>query len=286
MGQGECAAQGQSVYLLYPGDGALLHKMQHTVQVIRWTPGQAQFALSHGGALGLPAVLAQPGWVHPVMLHKRGIEAAQAGKTGGQRYLLHRHARVGQQLLGHQQALGAQPGNRCHPMGFDKDAAQVPIGHAQAGGQIRHGRVIALVGRLGQPAGRLGGQHFRRVVQRQARRQLGPAAQAGAKAAGLGLRSLAEKPAVLRARRPHLAHRPAVDAGGGDTDKQPPVKPRVTGAQHLVGGIVLQGATGCGQIQVGCKAAGHDTMIDSAAPRAGRFRTCAWRRGPLGLAHG
>ena len=73
-----------------------------------------------------------------------------------------------------------------------------------------------------------------------ARRELGPAAQAGAKAVAVGLGRGAVERAALAARRARAAHRPAVHAGRLDGDEEQPVEARVAREQRAVASVGVE----------------------------------------------
>ena len=229
--------------LFRAGQAALLQKNQHGLHVIRRPKAQNDFdAVTVRRALALAP---QRRRAHAVVRGQGGVEAAQAGKAGGQRHLRDGQARVGQQLLGGQQAARLQPGQGRHAQFRLEHAAQVPVAHAQARRQPRHaGRGITPgIGRIQQARG-VPRQQGRGVLRRpglRLRRQLGPAAQAGAKAGAFGLRRVGEEAAVLAPRRLHAAHGAAVDAGGGDTDEERAVEACVVRHHGAVAGVGIEG---------------------------------------------
>ena len=174
------------------------------------------------------------------------METAQAAEAGRLRHFGYRQGGVGEQLLGAQQPPGLQHLQGRYAEMLGEHAAQVPGAHPQPGRQPFHRwrrvSVAEPVRRVVQPArgllGQDGGGVFGRPVALQ-RSEFGPASQAGAKARLFGLRGVIEKAAVLALGRAHPAHRPAVDAGGGDAHEQPTVKARVVRAQGAVEGFVV-----------------------------------------------
>ena len=157
--------------------------------------------------------------VQPVVRDEGGVEAAHAGEAAGQRHLRHRQARVGEQLLGRQQPARLQVLQRRDAELRLEDAAQVAVAHAQPRGQRCDGAGAVVAPRrrarraAGRPAAPGCARRPRSTSCSRVRRQLGPAAQAGPEARGLGLRRVAEEAAVLAPRQLHAADRPAVDAG-------------------------------------------------------------------------
>ena len=204
-----------------------------------------------------------------------GVEAAQAGKAGRQCHLRHRQAGVGQQLLGGQQAARLQPGQRGDAQLGLEHAAQVAVAHAQAGGQAGHagGFVAPGVGRVQQARGvaRQQGGGILRRPRRGLRRQLRPAAQAGAEARAFGLRRVGEEAAVLAPRGLHAADRAAVDAGGGHAGEERAVEARVVRLQGAVAGVGVE--RGGGRVHGGHDrpAARADSPFSDMPIRAARW---------------
>ena len=103
------------------------------------------------------------------------------------------------------------------PNSVVEHAAQVAVGDAEARGEpstppsVQHAVLDQVAPRA--CASRVPARRCRR----DARRELGPAAQAGTEAARLGGRRAGEEAAVLAARRAHRAHRAAVDAASTRT---------------------------------------------------------------------
>src|SRR3569623_476642 len=73
-----------------------------------------------------------------------------------------------------------------------------------------------------------------------ARRRLGPAAQARAKARCLGRRGRGDVAHVRALRRARRADRPAVDAGRGHADEEPAVEPRVARQPRALAGPAIE----------------------------------------------
>ena len=107
---GHGAPQLQALHLLDTGQLPPCEEGQQGLQVQRWAIGQAQA----GGLRCLAACPAQLRGVEAVALGKGGVEAAQALEAAGQRHLRHWQRRVGEQLLGQQQALCRQVVQRRH----------------------------------------------------------------------------------------------------------------------------------------------------------------------------
>ena len=80
---------------------------------------------------------AQPRRVHAVAADEGGVEAAQAAKAARQRDLRDRHLRVGEELLGEQQAARLQVLQRRDAVLGEEDAAQVAVADAEPGGDRR-----------------------------------------------------------------------------------------------------------------------------------------------------
>lgn len=243
-GQPHRAAQALRVHAFHAVDLARGQKAQQRRRVVRRAQPQVHGA---GRARVRAALAAQLRGVEPVVRAEGSIEAPHAGEAAGQRHLGDGQARVGQQLLGRQQPARLQVLQRRHAQGRLEDAAQVPVAHAQAVGQLRHQGAAAVgapgLGRI-QQAQRLAHEDARGVLHRprqRLRRQLGPAAQAGPEARALGLRGEREEAAVLAPRRAHGADRAAVDAGGGHAREETPVEARVARLQSEVAGVVIVG---------------------------------------------
>ena len=85
-------------------------------------------------------------------------------------------------------------------------------------------------------------RHRRRraVPGRAAGRGLGPAAQTGAEAGALRRRGRRVEHDVLRARRPHRAYRPAIDAGRAHPGEEQPVKGGITGEAGAVARFAIE----------------------------------------------
>ncbi|MDT4820662.1 hypothetical protein FQZ97_538080 [compost metagenome] len=242
---------------------------EHGVRVVGRAKTQPHLDGLAFAALGA-ARAAQRARVEPVVLHEGRVEAPHAREAAGQRHLRHRQARVGDELLGGQQAARLQVLQRRHAELRLEDAPQVAVAHAQAGRDLR--RAGAFLGPgigLVDQARRLQCQDARGIFGRptgRARRQLGPAAQAGPKACGLGLGRVAEEAAVLAPRQLHAAHRPAVDAGGGHGREERAVEARVVRLHRQVAGVALEHFGG----GVGGR---HGEMIRFRLVSTGRFRT-------------
>ena len=88
--------------------------------------------------------------------------------------------------------------------------------------------------------------------------QLRPAAQARPEARALGLGGVAEEAAVLAPGHAHLAHRPAIDTGGGDADEEAAVEACVARLQGEVAGVGLK-----------CRGIGVHAPDDTQHPRRG-----------------
>ena len=94
----------------------------------------------------LPPLFAQLHRAKTVMLHKSCVKAAHAVKAAGQRHVLHRHARVGQQLLGRQQAAGLQILQWRHPQVRFKNTPQMPVAYPQPHRYLGHAGQVRRVG--------------------------------------------------------------------------------------------------------------------------------------------
>ena len=79
-----------------------------------------------------------------------------------------------------------------------------------------------------------------RIDARVARRELGTAAQARPVALDLGGRGAREEAAVLAARQPHVADRPAVDPRRRHADEEPAVETGVVRRQRAVAGVGIE----------------------------------------------
>ncbi len=230
---------------------------------------------------GCPHVLAQVGRADSIARVEQGIEAPQAAEARSERHLRDRQRRVGQQTLRQQQALclGILDG-RDAELGLEH-APQVAIGHAQA----RRDRIEPAVVRqpvFDQAGGRLREPRLR-VDARVAGGELRAAAQTGPEAVALRRRGADVEAAVLAARAPCRAHRPAVDAGGSDTDEHPSVEARIVRGQRAVTAFrVEQHGPHYPARRPSCLAVfGHGSRRRSTSPSMRRWCPAVSARRPL-----
>ena len=240
---------------------------ENRVHIVWRAPCQTQHLFARCIApIRCRAGLAKRARAHPVMLDERCVEATQARIACCERDIGDGDRRVGQQLLGQQQALRSQVCQGGNAMDMVEDAPQMPVSHAQTHRERRQHRIQALVGGLAEHRRRPACERMRRVHQRQTGRLFGAAAQAWPETMLLGERGIGEKAAVLAHRRPDLANRPAIDAGRCDADKKSAVKSRVAGLKRQVSSVIVEQAQGRGSW--------HGAMIGKSRLATRRFRTC------------
>ena len=220
---------------LDPGERASGEKGEDAGPVVGRPIGKLQRG---GGAVadglgpfgGFPA---QPRRRHAIAAAERVVEAAQAVEATRQSDLRNRQPRVGQQLLGEQQAAGQQQLDWRHAELLLHDAANLAraqlklIGDCfEAAFRIELALLEPLHDQLRDALGI--------VDRRAAGGELRPAAQARAKSGLLGFLRRLEEPAVGLLRRLHRADRPAVDARRGDPDEEDAVEPRIARRERFV----------------------------------------------------
>ena len=194
----------------------------------------------HEVAGGRPCLAPEVRRREPVVRAKQGIETPHALEAAGEGNLDDRQARLGEQLLGQQQALRlGQLDRRDAELLFD-GAPELPGAQAQVGGQLVQAPTVIQGTRL-DPARRGLGGAAHCVDRRMAGSQLRPAAQAGPKAVALGQRPVCKEPAAVAAGTSSRADRPAIDPGRGHADEEEAVKPRVTCSQSSVTNFVVGG---------------------------------------------
>ena len=241
-------AMAASRHRLDTAQCAALEETDHRRGVVRWSVTESHFDRLAFAGLGVAAGTPQGARVQAVMRDESIVEAAYAGEAAGQRHLSHRQARIGDELLGSQQAPRLQILQRRHAELRLEDAPQVAVAHPQLRRDLCRAGAAVIVTvrpriRLVDEARCLQREDARRIFGRPARGarcQFWPAAQAWAKPFGLGLRGMAKEAAVFAPRGAHPADRPAVDPGRCHCGKKRAIEACVVRLHGEVAGVVLQ----------------------------------------------
>ena len=217
---------GLEVHMLDARQCALGQEAQAAIDVVGRPVRQPQVDALDVGRRCLGAGLAQFGRCQPVVLRKGVVEAPEAAEAAEHRHLRDRHCGVAQQVLGEEQSLRRQEGERRDAMHVDEDAAQVAVGHAQPARQLGQGQGLAVTRGQRQRSRSVQRQRLRGIDQRDPGGEFRATAPAGPEAGGLGAGGVAEEPAVPTHRHADAAHGTTVHAGRGHADEEPAVEAR------------------------------------------------------------
>src|SRR5579872_5359050 len=166
-------------------------------------------------------------------LAKQGVEPPHAGEPAGQREVDHRQARLRQQPLGQEQPIRLRQLDRRDAELLANGAAKLARTDLQLPREFFE--IAPVVERSGLDPGRgAAGEVPDRIDGGVARRELGPAAQAGAKPVFFREGRVGKEPAPLEAGRPRRANRPAVNSGCRHPHEEHAVEPHVACGQRPV----------------------------------------------------
>ena len=169
---------------------------------------------------------------------KQGVESPHALEAARERHLDDRQVRLGEELLGQEQALGLRQLDRRDAKLLPDGAAELARAQPQVSGQLLQAAPIIQGTRLDSRRGRAG-RSAHRIDRCEAGRQLGPASQARPEPLLLRQGGVAEEPAPAASGRPRRADRPAVDPRGRDPDEEQAVEAGITRGQGSVTGLVV-----------------------------------------------
>ena len=228
----ERAGVALRVHPLDPRDRARGEKREQVGEVVRRAEREAERDLPVGGSGARSPEPPQRARRAVVGLQERVVEAAQAAEARRERDLGHGQVGLVDQPLREVEAAGLRHGERRGADVGDEQAVQVARADAEPGGERVDRSLVerALVDERERPP------HDGRGAEpgRGAGRGLGPAAQARPEAGVARRRRGGEVAHVRVAGARRRAHRPAVDAGRGDADEEPPVEAGIARAAGAV----------------------------------------------------
>ena len=186
---------------------------------------------------------------------KQGVESPDALEAARERHLDDRQVRLGEELLGQQQALGLRQLDRRDAKLLPDGAAELARAQPQVSRQLLQAAPIVQGARLDSRRGRAG-RSAHRVDRCKAGSQLGPASQARPESPLLRQCRVAEEPAPAAGGRPRRADRPAIDPRGRDPDEEQAVEAGITRGQGSVTRLVVNS---------------HDRILAARAKRISPF---------------
>ncbi len=219
------------------GDRPRGEKPEHAIPVVRRpvVETQRQRALADA-AVRMRAPQGTGCAPHDVEEHR--VEAPHALEAGGERDLGQRQRGVLEQLLREREPPGLRERDRRHAELALHRAPQVPCRHPELGRELVDGCLVQRA--LVDPSGRRRDEHVDRIDLCIPRRELGPAAKAGAEPGGLGERGGRVERAARPARQLRGADRAAVDARRRHTDEEHAVVAAVPRGEGRVPCVVIE----------------------------------------------
>lgn len=173
-----------------------------------------------------------------VVRPEQGIETPDALEPAGECHPHDRQVRIGEQLLGQEEATGLGQLDRRDAVLLADGPAELSRAEAQVAGERL--QAPPFVQRAGlDPVGRDPGGSPHRIDRGVTGRQLGAAPQTGPESLALGQRRVGEEPATVASGRPRRADRPAIDPRRRDPHEEEAIESSVTRRQGPVTGLIV-----------------------------------------------
>ncbi len=162
------------------------------------------------------------------------IKPPHTAESRGERHFHHGHSRFMNELLGEKYAAGLCYRDGRGPQMLHEQSPELASTHAETRGQGFNALTVAVKGAIGDQSERPGNGIRTSAPGCQIGSRLRPATQARTKTCVLRRCRRPKKAAILEFRGAGRADRPAIDAGGGDANKEQAIKARIAALKSSI----------------------------------------------------